>query len=86
MLAMGKAEGPIISLLNVLIDGDFDADRIDYIIRDSYYCGLSHKIDVNEFRDKIIIEKTAEGSSYKVFLLPEGVTAIDSLLLARYKC
>jgi hypothetical protein len=84
-LAVGRAKHGGLAPLNALIDGDFDADKIDYIIRDSYYCGLSHKIDLNEFRGKLVIEKTETDGEYKVFLLPAAVPAIDSLLLARYK-
>lgn len=85
MLASGKAVGPGLSPLNSLLDGDFDADKIDYIIRDSYYCGLSHKIDLNEFRGRLVVERAEGEHAFKLFMFPEGVSAIDSLLLARYK-
>ena len=85
MLSIGKATGSGLIALNSLIDGDFDADRIDYILRDSYYCGLSHKVDLNEFRGKFVIEELEGEPPFKLFVLPQGVSAIDSLLLARYK-
>jgi HD superfamily phosphohydrolase len=85
MLSVGKAAASGLVPLNSLIDGDFDADKIDYILRDSYYCGLSNKVDLNEFRGKFVIEKLEGEPPFKLFVLPEGVSAIDSLLLARYR-
>ena len=80
-LATGKPD----LAFSILLNGDFDVDKIDYIIRDSYYCGLSHKIDLNEFRGKIVMQQDEQDFSYKLFLTPGGVSAINSLLLARYK-
>lgn len=85
MLAIGKAQGSGLGSLNAVVDGDFDADKIDYIVRDSYYCGLSYKIDLNEFRDKLYVDSIGNGQSFRLLTLPEGVPAIYSLLLARYK-
>ncbi len=36
--------------LNLLIHSEIDADRIDYAMRDNYYCGFTHGIDVQSLR------------------------------------
>jgi HD superfamily phosphohydrolase len=37
--------------LNLLTHGEIDADRIDYVIRDNYYCGFTHGIDLQSLRN-----------------------------------
>jgi HD superfamily phosphohydrolase len=37
--------------LNLFTHGEIDADRIDYVLRDNYYCGFAHGIDTQALVD-----------------------------------
>nr|WP_215216289.1 hypothetical protein [Entomoplasma sp. MP1] len=37
------------SVLNLLVSSQLDADRIDYLMRDSYYCGVNYASLDTEF-------------------------------------
>lgn len=61
-----------------IVSGDVDVDRMDYLVRDSYYTGVAYGIvdlerliNKMKFEDEIIIE---EG----------GLKAVESLLISRY--
>lgn len=65
-------------LLGQIISGELDADRMDYLIRDSYYTGVAYgMIDTGrlihsiKLKDNLIIEA-------------KGIQAAESALIARY--
>lgn len=66
------------SKLGPLISGELDVDRMDYLIRDSHYTGVSYGvIDVDRLIANLKLEK------YLVLDI-KGVQAAESMLLARY--
>ncbi len=71
------------SVLKGMISGEVDCDRMDYLLRDSYFCGVAYgKYDL----DWLI---TAMGIAQKdgtliVTLSENGVRAYEDMLLARY--
>jgi len=81
LLAIGRATDKGYSVFNSLIDSDIDADRIDYILRDSYYTGLSYRFDIYELREKFYFNK----ENNQFCIIPEAVSIINSFLLARYR-
>lgn len=40
---------PCLEMFRKIISGDFDADRIDYVNRDFYYCGIKSAIDLPRY-------------------------------------
>ncbi len=64
--------------LGQIISGDLDVDRMDYLLRDSYYTGVAYGvIDV----DRLIHNMKLEDH---LILKSKGVQAAESMLLARY--
>ena len=64
--------------LGNIISGDIDADRLDYLLRDAYYTGVSHG---NIGIERIIkMLKIQEG---KICVLEKGVRSVEEMLLAR---
>jgi len=61
-----------------IMSGDIDADKIDYLARDNYYCGLPYQLDLNSLRGRLIIDKG------KLVLLPDGIKFVNTVVLARY--
>jgi uncharacterized protein len=69
-----SGEGP----LGQMISGELDMDRMDYLLRDSYYTGVAYGvIDVERL---IYNMKLDDG----LLLKSKGVQAAESMLLARY--
>jgi hypothetical protein len=64
--------------LGHIISGDLDVDRMDYLLRDSYYTGVAYGvIDV----ERLIHNMKLDGN---LILKAKGVQAAESMLLARY--
>ncbi len=66
-----------------LLSGDVDADRMDYLLRDSYHTGVGYGlIDYSRLiRCMTILEDTKP----KLAVLGKGIIAVESLLIARYQ-
>lgn len=64
--------------LGQIISGELDVDRMDYLLRDSYYTGVAYGvIDV----ERLIYNMKLED---RLLLKEKGVQAAESMLLARY--
>jgi len=85
LLAIGKASFEGLSLFNIIISGDFDADRIDYICRDSYYCGFLQKFDLADFRRNLLLIGDGNNVPFDILLKEDGIPAITTLLWYRYR-
>lgn len=76
---------PQLSLLHDLISGEMDADRTDYLIRDSHHCG----VDYGHFDYRRMIESTAlqenELGGLEIALSFDGIHTFEALILARYQ-
>ncbi len=70
-------------VLKGLISGEVDCDRMDYLLRDSYYCGVAYG---NYDLDWLITSMgVVEQNGQLTFTLTEnGVRAFEDFLLARY--
>ncbi len=66
--------------LNLLVHSEIDADRIDYVIRDNYYCGFAHGIDVQSLRNLWQLDAT-----YGLVLSPSHIHVATQLLAARFQ-
>ena len=74
---------PDFLFLKSFMDGELDCDKMDYLLRDSLYCGVSYgKYDL----DRFISTLTAYKSENKLQLAIErgGVQALEEFILARY--
>ena len=64
--------------LGQIISGDLDVDRMDYLLRDSYYTGVAYGvIDVERLIHNMKLDDN-------LILKSKGVQAAESMLLARY--
>ncbi|MBI4713987.1 HD domain-containing protein [Candidatus Uhrbacteria bacterium] len=70
-------------VLKGLISGEVDADRMDYLLRDSYFCGVAYgNFDIDWLISSLgIAEKDGE---MIITLSENGVRAYEDMLLARY--
>ncbi|ENN95975.1 metal dependent phosphohydrolase [Methanocaldococcus villosus KIN24-T80] len=67
-----------------IISGEVDADRMDYLLRDSYNTGTAYgMIDIHRIITSL---KTFETfGKIKIGILKKGIEAIESLLIARHQ-
>lgn len=65
-------------ILGHIISGDLDVDRMDYLLRDSYYTGVAYGV--------IDVERLIHNMKLNdhLILKAKGVQAAESMLLARY--
>ena len=61
-----------------IMSGDMDADKIDYLARDNYYCGLPYELDITSLRDQLIVDNN------QLTLLPNGIKFVNTVIIARY--
>ncbi|WP_457613677.1 HD domain-containing protein [Methanocaldococcus sp.] len=67
-----------------IISGDVDADRMDYLLRDSYHTGTAYgMIDLPRILRGLTTFKSF--NKFKIGVLKKGIQAIESLLVARHQ-
>lgn len=68
-----------------LISGQMDADRMDYLLRDSYHAGVAYgRYDLNRLAATIELCKPLEDDGHELGVGDDGVHAVEALLIARY--
>ena len=85
---MALIRGESASPLQGLISGSFDLDKLDYLKRDAFMCGVSYgAIDVDRLLHSLVILDVAEGgvARREVGLVEKGLAALESLLVAKYQ-
>jgi hypothetical protein len=67
-------------VLQTVIHGSIDADQLDYLLRDAYFCGIAHgNIDLYRLLHTLRIDE----SGREVLLLEKGIDAIEEMIVAR---
>ena len=81
-LIRGRSESP----LQGLISGSLDLDKIDYLSRDARMCGVPYgTVDVDRLLATITITDGHRGARAEVGVHEKGVSALESLLFAKYQ-
>ncbi len=70
-------------VLKLLISGEADADRMDYLLRDSYFCGVAYGSFDIDWMISSLSAKERDGQ-FVLTLAENGVRAFEAFLLARY--
>jgi HD superfamily phosphohydrolase len=80
-LITGESTSP----LGGLITGSIDLDKIDYLSRDAFMCGVPYgTVDVDRLLASLTLVDTTPGR-YEVGVHEKGVSALESLLFAKYQ-
>jgi HD superfamily phosphohydrolase len=73
------------SPLQGLISGSLDLDKIDYLSRDARMCGVPYgTVDVDRLLSSLTLAETPDGR-LQVGVQEKGVSALESLLFAKYQ-
>ncbi len=78
-LILGQHDDPDKWFLANIISSAYDADKLDYIARDSYYCGLALTVDLPRFLSMI---STARHKDFKVLVLRSYVP-LEQILFSK---
>ncbi|MGH7527410.1 MAG: HD domain-containing protein [Gemmatimonadales bacterium] len=77
--------GTSASPLQGLISGSLDLDKIDYLSRDARMCGVPYgTVDVDRLLYSLTLVESARGR-HEVGVQEKGVSALESLLFAKYQ-
>ncbi|MBN1593242.1 MAG: HD domain-containing protein [Candidatus Coatesbacteria bacterium] len=83
VIALLKGEDSHLSVMREIISGAFDADTMDYLLRDSHFCGV--KFGVFDI-DRIIstLRTHPERGDHYLAVQDKGVNSLEQFILARY--
>ncbi|MBA3889441.1 MAG: HD domain-containing protein [Gemmatimonadaceae bacterium] len=85
---MALIRGESSSPLQGLISGSFDLDKLDYLKRDAFMCGVSYgAIDVDRLLHSLVVLDVHDrgGATREIGLVEKGLAALESLLFAKYQ-
>jgi len=79
------ADGNGMTFLTSILNGEFDADKLDYTQRDSYTAGIAMTYGVDRFLRKLMIypKETEEGTDYVLAVEADALTNIEELIFNR---
>jgi len=81
-LISGRSESP----LQGLISGSLDLDKIEYLKRDAFMCGVPYgEIDVDRLTNSLLVLDDPESGRPAIGVLEKGLSALESLLFAKYQ-
>jgi uncharacterized protein len=72
--------------LQGLISGSLDLDKIDYLSRDARACGVPYgNLDVDRLLAAMTVIDPGDGTGPRIGVLEKGISALESLLFAKYQ-
>jgi HD superfamily phosphohydrolase len=81
-LIRGRSASP----LQGLISGSLDLDKIEYLKRDAFMCGVNYgDIDVDRLLNSLTLVADPERGTATVGIFEKGLSALESLLFAKYQ-
>jgi len=81
-LVSGASRSP----LQGLISGSLDLDKIEYLKRDAFMCGVPYgEIDVDRLTNSLLVLDDPESGRPAIGVLEKGLSALESLLFAKYQ-
>lgn len=74
---------PIYRFFDDIISGQLDCDKMDYLLRDSYYCGVEYGVyDLEKLIHSLRVAKIAE--NHVLAIDQSGIQVVEEFVLARY--
>jgi len=82
-----KEMPPQLQVLKDIVSGQVDADRTDYLLRDSHHCGVDYGLfDHRRLIECLALREDREGSGgLEIAIHRDGIHAFEALILARYQ-
>ncbi len=71
------------SLVKGILSGPLDADKQDYLLRDSYFCGVKYGVyDLDRLIGTLYVQP--DGYDRQLAITSDGVYALEQFIIARY--
>lgn len=81
-LILGQSDVP----LRGLVSGSLDLDKMEYLRRDARFCGVPYgEVDVDRLLQALVMVPDPDTGRYEVGIHEKGVSALESLLFAKYQ-
>ncbi|CAN5210160.1 hypothetical protein BH20GEM2_BH20GEM2_12810 [soil metagenome] len=81
-LVRGRSASP----LQGLVAGSLDLDKIEYLRRDAFFCGVPYgEVDVDRLIDALTVVSDPATGAPEVGIREKGLSAVESLLFAKYQ-
>jgi HD superfamily phosphohydrolase len=82
---LAEPQGATEHLLAQVVSGELDVDKMDYLLRDSLFCGVQYgSYDLARLLDTILPLRDAETEDWGLGVYEGGVHALEALVMARY--
>lgn len=76
---------PVESLLGEVVSSELDVDKMDYLQRDSLYCGVGYgRFDLERLLDRLAPLQDPADGHWRIGVDHGGVHALEAMVLARY--
>ena len=83
---LAMIRGTSTSPLAGLISGSIDLDKIEYLKRDAFMCGVPYgEIDVERLINALVVLDDPAGGGATIGISDKGLSALESLLFAKYQ-
>lgn len=80
-----KEGDPLERLLCQIVSGELDVDKMDYLLRDSLYCGVRYgSYDLERLLDTVLPVRDPVRGEWGIGVEAGGVHALEALVMARY--
>ncbi|MCA9111817.1 MAG: HD domain-containing protein [Planctomycetaceae bacterium] len=81
-----EGPAPQLQILSEIVTGQIDADRTDYLLRDSHHCGVDYgRFDYRRLIECLTVWQDEPGGALEMAVYRDGVHSFESLILARYQ-
>ena len=78
--------GESLSPLQGLISGSLDLDKLDYLRRDAFMCGVPYgEIDVDRLLNALAVVRDPDTRALTIGVAEKALSALESLLFAKYQ-
>lgn len=76
---------PDYKFLKSFMDSELDCDKMDYLLRDSYYCGVNYgKFDLNRLLSSLNVYQNEKENILQLAVERGGIHAFEEFVIARY--
>jgi uncharacterized protein len=78
---LGEGYGP--PALRSIVSGPLDADKQDYLLRDSRFCGVEYgHFDIHQLHRSLVLRGSA--GEEQLMIDPDGIHAVEQFVMAKY--